>query len=247
MRSILLGPFGSMGSMNMKMKNICVEDLTLETILLLIAIVRVWTSDTYYEEIGAWGAVLSASSIAFTLSVLVLDNGIQCMCCRKKPLCTWLCFGCVGGNQLISDESLMRLLLVVTQVGILSAILTVITEICTFFDTAELRRHVVKMPKNYIGLHDYMEWHHAVAMIVVQVHLTMYPHQQNLFLLTLRTGVHLHPMALLRVSSYFRRAACHPLCGGAEVPFCLQRGCPTEVTPGQGVSLRLSDCPYDLI
>lgn len=169
MRQILLGPFGSMGSMNMKMKNICVEDLTLETILLIIAIIRVLTSDTYYEEIGAWGAVIAASCIAGTLSLLVLDGGIQCMCCRKKPLCTSLCFGCVSGQQILSDKSLMRMLLIVTQLGIISAILTVVTESCTFFDSDEVRRHVVKMPKNEYGLNDYMEWHHAIAMIVVQV------------------------------------------------------------------------------
>ena len=164
-----------MGSMNMKLKNICVEDLTLETVLLCVAIVRVLTADTYYESIGAWGAVLSASSIATTLCILVVDGGIQCMCCRKKPLCTSLCFGCyINGTDIISDKTLMKLLLLVTQLGILSAILTVLTEICTFFDSDEVRRHVVKMPRNEYGLNDYMEWHHAIAMIIVQVNVQLY-------------------------------------------------------------------------
>lgn len=30
MRSILLGPFGSMGSMNVKMRAVCIEDLMLQ-------------------------------------------------------------------------------------------------------------------------------------------------------------------------------------------------------------------------
>ena len=251
MRPILLGPFGSMGSMNMKMRNICVEDLTLETILLLIAVVRVWTADTFYEEIGGWGAVLSASTIACTLSMLVLDNGIQCMCCRKKPLCTWLCFGCINGSQIISDKSLMRLLLIVTQLGILSAVVTVITETCTFFDTAELRRHVVKMPKNYIGLHDYMEWHHAIAMIVVQVRIPGYnwrhTHDYIISVSFTAVGVRIHSVALLCLSSHERSSACHSLCGSPQVSFGLQWRCPSQAPTQEGtvfISHHSQDITY---
>jgi hypothetical protein len=53
MRPILLGPFGSMGVLNMKLRIICVEDLILESFILMFAVVRIVTADTSYE---LWGA-----------------------------------------------------------------------------------------------------------------------------------------------------------------------------------------------
>lgn len=53
MRPILLGPFGSMGVLNMKLRIICLEDLILESFLLMFAVVRIVTADTTYE---LWGA-----------------------------------------------------------------------------------------------------------------------------------------------------------------------------------------------
>lgn len=53
MRPILLGPFGSMGTMNMKLRLICIEDMFVETWLFLFAIFRVVTANREYE---LWGA-----------------------------------------------------------------------------------------------------------------------------------------------------------------------------------------------
>lgn len=53
MRPILLGPFGSMGILNMKLRIICIEDMILESILFVFALIRIATANTSYE---LWGA-----------------------------------------------------------------------------------------------------------------------------------------------------------------------------------------------
>jgi hypothetical protein len=53
MRPILLGPFGSMGILNMKLRIICIEDMILESSLFFFALIRIATANTNYE---LWGA-----------------------------------------------------------------------------------------------------------------------------------------------------------------------------------------------
>lgn len=170
MRPILLGPFGSMGIMNMKLRVVCIEDMFLESWLFLFALFRIATANTNYEKYGAYGSLIVSTCISLTTSILVLDGGIQCFCCRSKPLCTSLrCFG-HDSFEYISDKALIKLFSIFSRLGILMGFLTIITESITFWDKKESRRPVVDIPDHLeFGNVTYLERDNAIVIIILQI------------------------------------------------------------------------------
>jgi hypothetical protein len=131
-----------MGIMNMKMRTICLEDVFVESFLLMTAILRVITADTDYELAGALGSFIASSCISLTTSILVFDEGIQCSCFRNKPICTWCCCFWQKGVDIISDKTLLKIFNIVSLLGIAGALVTIITECITFFDMKEVHNPV---------------------------------------------------------------------------------------------------------
>jgi hypothetical protein len=168
MRQILLGPFGSMGIMNMKMRNICLEDVFVESFLLITAIFRIVFADTDYELAGALGSLVASSCISLTTSILVFDEGIQCSCCRNKPICTRCCCFWKKGVDIISDKSLLRIFNIVSLLGICGALVTIITECITFFDAKEINNPVMSISGVPV-MDKYIERDHAIVVICIQV------------------------------------------------------------------------------
>lgn len=168
MRQILLGPFGSMGIMNMKMRNICLEDVFVESFLLMTAFLRMMTADTDYEWAGALGSFLASTCISLTTSILVFDEGIQCSCFRNKPICTWCCCFWQSGVDIISDKTLLKIFNVASLFGICGAVVTIVTEVITFFDKEEVHNPVMHVPGMPV-VDKYIERDHAILVICLQV------------------------------------------------------------------------------
>jgi hypothetical protein len=123
-----------MGILNMKLRIICIEDMILESILFVFALIRIATANTSYELWGAYASLVASTSLSLITSILVLDGGLQCFCCRSKPMLTSLrCFG-QESFEYISDKALIKLFSIFSSIGILMAIITIITEGMTFWD-----------------------------------------------------------------------------------------------------------------
>jgi hypothetical protein len=174
MRQILLGPFGSMGIMNMKMRTICLEDVFVESFLLMTALLRIITADTDYELAGALGSFIASSCISLTTSILVFDEGIQCSCFRNKPICTWCCCFWKSGVEVISDKALLKTFNLVSLLGICGALITIITECITFFDLKEVHNPVMHVPGMPVA-DKYIERDHAIIVICIQVCIEFCP------------------------------------------------------------------------
>mmetsp|Transcript_27746 Transcript_27746/g.46908 ORF Transcript_27746/g.46908 Transcript_27746/m.46908 type:complete len:271 (-) Transcript_27746:1151-1963(-) len=172
MRQILLGPFGSMGIMNMKMRTICLEDVFVESFLLMTAILRIVTADTDYELAGALGSFIASSCISVTTSILVFDEGIQCACFRNKPICTSCCCFWKNGVDIVSDKTLLKIFNIVSLLGICGALVTIITECITFFDLKEVHNPVMHVPGMPVA-DKYIERDHAIIVICIQCIVTL--------------------------------------------------------------------------
>ena len=82
-----------------------------------------------------YGSLTVSTCISLTTSILVLDGGFQCFCCRSKPICSSLrCFG-HDSFEYISDKALIKLFSVFSRLGILMGFVTITTECMTFWDT----------------------------------------------------------------------------------------------------------------
>lgn len=81
-----------------------------------------------------YASLIASTSLSLITSILVLDGGLQCFCCRSKPL--WTSFRCFGQDsfEYISDKALIKLFSIFSQIGILMAIVTIVTECMTFWD-----------------------------------------------------------------------------------------------------------------
>lgn len=156
----------------MKMRNICLEDVFVETFLLITAVVRAATADTDYELAGAIGSLVASSCIAMTTSILVFDKGIQCACYRNKPICTSLCCCWENGSDHISDKTLLRIFNLVSLLGICGAVITIITEAITFFDVKEIHNPVMSVPGVSV-VDKYIERDHAIIVICIQCIITL--------------------------------------------------------------------------
>lgn len=175
MRAILLGPFGSMGILNMKLRIMCMEDMVLEIFFGCLALIRIVTSSAPYEIWGAMASVIASFFIGLVTTILVCDGGLQCFCCRSKPIGGSLC-GNGFFSRIISDKELIDMLNVTNQIGIAMSLITVISEMLTFFDNEEKQKAAMKFPDHIDTLHlheYYTEMHNAVVMICIQFFITI--------------------------------------------------------------------------
>lgn len=85
-----------------------------------------------------YASLIASTSLSLITSILVLDGGLQCFCCRSKPLLT--SFRCFGRDsfEYISDKALIKLFSIFSMIGIVMAIVTIVTECMTFWDTEVL-------------------------------------------------------------------------------------------------------------
>lgn len=111
----------------------------------------------------SYASLAASTCIVLTTSILVLDGGVQCLCCRSEPLCTSI-LRCANW---ISDKNLIKLFRFTSQLGILVAVVVVITECFTFGDEKEANRHAVDIP-DAIRI-SYLERDNAIVIIVLQV------------------------------------------------------------------------------
>lgn len=170
MRPILLGPFGSMGSMNNKLRTICIEDMMIESFLSLTGVVRVIMANTEYEY---WGAVMSLTSyvcIAIITSILVLDGGFQCFSCRKAPVCVTPLSCC---TRWFSDHMLVRIFFMTNQIALLASFVAIITEAITLADPNEHHQTIVDLPVEVGTFTKVMERDNAIAVIIIQVFISI--------------------------------------------------------------------------
>lgn len=164
MRDILTGPFGSMGSMNVKLRNICIEDLILESFFACLSMLRIRIATTVYEFWGACASMLGTSLIAAVTLILVLDGGIQCWCCSKKPILkNVINFSC------IDDKSLMLAYLFVSYFGMSMTIMSVVAEVMTIADAREAMRTGFRLPLEIGNVDRVIERDVAIAVIIGQV------------------------------------------------------------------------------
>lgn len=84
---------------------------------------------------SSYGSLVVSTCISLTTSILVLDGGLQCFCCRSKPLCpSFRLFG-QDSFDYISDKALIKMFSIFSRLGILMGFVTIITECMTFWDT----------------------------------------------------------------------------------------------------------------
>jgi hypothetical protein len=88
----------------------------------------------WYDNLS-YASLIASTSLALITSILVLDGGLQCFCCRSKPIFTSLRFFGPDSFDYISDKALIKLFSIFSQIGILMALVTVVTESMTFADT----------------------------------------------------------------------------------------------------------------
>lgn len=157
MRDILLGPFGSMGSLNVKLRNICVEDLILEGIFAFLSIIRIFFSTRLYELIGAMGSFIGTSMIAFVAGILVMDGS-----CCKRSVCTC-----------ITDWKLMKVYYSISYIGIAASVLAIVCEIMTLFDRTESKSTAIDLPVEIGHYGRIREREVAVTVLVIQVFLSI--------------------------------------------------------------------------
>jgi hypothetical protein len=135
MRDILKGPFGSMGSMNVKLRNICIEDLILESFFACLSLLRIRIATTVYELWGACASLLGTSLIAAVTLILVVDGGLQCWCCSKKPvLKNFINFSCIEDKTLMLAYLFIRL----PHVYSIDLTITFCSPFAQFFSSATL-------------------------------------------------------------------------------------------------------------
>lgn len=98
-----------------------------------------------------------------TTSFLVLGGGVQCLCCRSTPLFSSVltCVDC------LSDKTLIKLFWLTSQLGMIVAVVVVITECFTFGDEEEANRHAVDIPDS-VRI-SYLERDNAIVIIIMQV------------------------------------------------------------------------------
>jgi hypothetical protein len=107
-------------------------------------------------------SLFASTCIVLTTSFLVLGGGVQCLCCRSTPLCT-SALNCV---ECISDKTLIKLFWLTSQLGILVAMIVVVTECFTFGDEEEANRHAVDIPES-VRI-SYLERDNAIVIITMQ-------------------------------------------------------------------------------
>eukprot|EP01041_Mallomonas_annulata_P002847 gene2847-5600_t len=169
MRPILLGPFGSMGSLWLKLRIICIEDMFIEGCLSLLNILRVLRANQDHEVWSAWASVIGSTLVFFTTSILVLDGGVQCCFCRSKPICTWLC--CNGSSLLswLSDKHLMRMFFITSQLGISMGIVCIVSECLTLSNETESQETAIQVSLRNHNTVSLKERDQAIMVIILQL------------------------------------------------------------------------------
>jgi hypothetical protein len=100
-----------------------------------------------------YASLIASTSLALITSILVLDGGLQCFCCRSKPLFTSLRFFGPESFDYISDKALIKLFSIFSQIGILMALVTIVTECMTFWDReVGLHRTLTARPDSVLGV-----------------------------------------------------------------------------------------------
>ena len=175
MRPILLGPFGSMGSLWLKLRVICIEDMFIEGLLSFLNIARVMYAEQDHEVWSAWASFIGSTLVFLTTSIFVLDGGFQCCLCRRKPLCTWLCCFGSGICNWLSDKHLMRLFFITSQLGIAMGLVGIFSECMTLANASEAEETAIKVPVQ-IGNKESVqvtERDQAILMILLQIFVSI--------------------------------------------------------------------------
>jgi hypothetical protein len=146
-----------MGSLNVKLRNICVEDLILEGIFACLSIVRIVFSTRLYELIGAVGSFIGTSMIACVAGILVMDGS-----CCAKPVCTF-----------VTDWKLMTVYHTISYAGIVASVLAIICEIMTLLDQDESSSTAIDLPVEIGEYGRIREREIAITVLIIQVFLSI--------------------------------------------------------------------------
>jgi hypothetical protein len=171
MRAILLGPFGSMGSLNVRLRNICIEDFILETFFACVSIIRILLANKVYELCGAFASFVGTTLIAMITAILVLDGGMQCYCCNRHPVGKSFFF--CGIFNSVSDETLMQVYLGISYFGIAMSVVSIIAEIITIADASESSRTAIRLPFEIGRMNRVIERDNAIIVIVCQIFISI--------------------------------------------------------------------------
>lgn len=141
----------------------------LQSCFAVASLYRVLTANTVYEFCGAGATLFSSFMMACITSVLVLDHGLQCWCCSKKPKCRSICFGGICCFESFSDHTLMQVYHAIGHFAIFMALIAVTAECITLADPHESSKTVFKLPVG-VGSYDrIIERDNAIIMIVCQL------------------------------------------------------------------------------
>jgi hypothetical protein len=158
-----------MGSLNVKLRNIVLEDLMLQTVFAVVSIYRVLTANTVYEVCGAGATLFGSSMMALITSILVIDKGLQCWCCSKKPKLKGICFGGLCCFDSFTDHTLMQVYHAIGHFAVVMALISVTAECITLSDAAESSKTAFKLPVGVGSVDRIIERDNAIIMIICQL------------------------------------------------------------------------------
>ena len=107
--------------------------------------------------------------MAMITSILVLDKGMQCWCCSKKPKFKGICFGGICCFDSFSDDTLMRAYHAIGHFAIVMALIAVTAECITLADPHESSKTAFRLPVGVGPVDRVIERDNAIIMIICQL------------------------------------------------------------------------------